>query len=234
MGCLTRIAGVLVVGVVFVVARCSGVDTDMGHFEGRPSAEQPTHYGSVTGKQLRNQLQRVDVVPEREEREGYDRDAQFGEWVEHDGCDTRDRVLARDLTKVTYEPGSCGVATGVLHDHYTGETIHFDSEADPNAVQIDHILAPKLLYDMHAMQGNRSRRVAFANDPANLIAVDGSTNMSKQDDGPGQWLPPNEAFRCDYVSEFLAMARKYDVPISADDAAAVTEQAPYCKKARTR
>jgi hypothetical protein len=59
---------------------------------------------------------------------GYSRD-QFGTaWTDevtvadgHNGCDTRNDILRRDLTKVVVKPGThgCTVTSGVLHDPYT-------------------------------------------------------------------------------------------------------------------
>ena len=59
---------------------------------------------------------------------GYDR-SHFGlAWADTDGngCDTRNDILARDLTQVVMEPGStnnCVVASGVLVDPYTAKTL---------------------------------------------------------------------------------------------------------------
>ena len=56
---------------------------------------------------------------------GYSR-AQFGPaWFDVDlnGCSTRNDILAPDLRQVTFKPNDdCVVATGVLHDRYTGTT----------------------------------------------------------------------------------------------------------------
>jgi len=35
------------------------------------------------------------------------------------------------------------------------------------------------------------KRLALANDPLNLMAVDASTNRSKGDGDTASWLPPN-------------------------------------------
>ena len=68
-------------------------------------------------------------VKGRAPKTGYDRD-QFGPaWadVDRNGCDTRNDVLARDLTGETFKPGThdCVVLTGTLADPYTGKTIAF-------------------------------------------------------------------------------------------------------------
>jgi hypothetical protein len=74
------------------------------------------------------------------------------------------------------------------------------------------------------------RRVDFANDEAaNLLAVDGPANASKNDDGPGEWLPINRRHRCTYVLRYLQVARKYTLPITAadrDTAQAITRTCP--------
>jgi len=59
----------------------------------------------------------------------YSRD-QFGQaWadVDHNGCDTRNDTLRRDLISITVKPGTqgCKVITGVLDDPYTASTIDF-------------------------------------------------------------------------------------------------------------
>ncbi len=57
---------------------------------------------------------------------GYSR-AQFGPaWPELAGCDARNSVLARDLTKSTLQ-GNCVVKSGILVSPYSGVTINFGS-----------------------------------------------------------------------------------------------------------
>lgn len=41
------------------------------------------------------------------------------------------------------------------------------------------------------------RRVAFANDPLNLLSVDAQINRAKGDGDAATWLPPTKRFRCD-------------------------------------
>ncbi|MFC5132585.1 GmrSD restriction endonuclease domain-containing protein [Paeniglutamicibacter kerguelensis] len=43
-----------------------------------------------------------------------------------------------------------------------------------------------------AQQMNDQKRLEFANDPINLLAVDGPTNVSKRDGDAATWLPPNK------------------------------------------
>ena len=59
----------------------------------------------------------------------YDRETQFGPaWKDtvHNGCDTRNDILARDLDGVTKARNNCQVLTGTLkHDVYSGSDIEF-------------------------------------------------------------------------------------------------------------
>jgi hypothetical protein len=77
---------------------------------------------------------------------GYRR-VEFGpSWpdVDHNGCDTRNDILRRDLRRIIFRASSpdCVVATGVLVDPYTGLTIDFVRGVGTSArVQIDHVVA---------------------------------------------------------------------------------------------
>lgn len=73
------------------------------------------------------------------------------------------------------------------------------------------------------------RRIDFANDVAdNLLAVDGSANASKSDQGPGEWLPINKSFRCTYVLRYLHVANKYDLAITRADQQSAKTIASSC------
>src|SRR5699024_729480 len=71
-------------------------------------------------------LEEINVAGLREA--DYDREGQFGPaWkdIDGNGCDTRNDILARDLTDITLDKDDCTVLTGTLVDPYTGETIDF-------------------------------------------------------------------------------------------------------------
>ena len=150
----------------------------------------------------------------RAAKTGYSRD-QFGPaWadVDHNGCDTRNDILRRDLADITYrvDDPTCTVATGVLHDPYTGKTIQFvRGTGTSEAVQIDHLVALSDAWQKGAQQWTAAKREAFANDPIELLAVDGPTNEAKGDGDAATWLPPNKAFRCTYVSDQIVVKHNY-------------------------
>jgi hypothetical protein len=142
---------------------------------------------------------------------GYDRD-QFGpQWadVDHNGCDTRNDVLARDLAGETFKAGTqdCVVLTGTLADPYTATTIQF-VRGDGSSVDIDHVVALGNSWQTGAFAWDEARRTAFANDPLNLLAVDYSANRQKGDGDAATWLP-NRGYRCAYVARQVAVKASY-------------------------
>ncbi|GAB3794779.1 hypothetical protein GCM10028798_02240 [Humibacter antri] len=151
-------------------------------------------------------------VKGRAPRTGYDRVGDFGAaWkdMDHNRCDTRDDVLARDLTDVT-KRGACTVETGVLSDPYTGKTIHFVRGVQTSVlVQIDHVVPLSNAWQTGAQQLSQQQRETLANDPLNLLAVDGPTNESKGDGDAATWLPPNRGFWCDYAARQVSVKAAY-------------------------
>lgn len=149
----------------------------------------------------------------RAPKTGYDR-ALFGQaWadVDRNGCDTRNDMLNRDLTSVTYVNSvPCKVKSGTLADPYTGTSISFlRGQTTSTAVQIDHVVALSDAWQKGAQQLTTEQRTAFANDPLNLQATDGPTNMKKGDGDAATWLPPNKGFRCEYVARQISVKATY-------------------------
>ena len=153
-------------------------------------------------------------VKGRAPKTGYDRE-QFGPaWadVDHNGCDTRNDILARDLTAVAYKDGTkeCVVASGTFQDPYTGSVIEFvRGNTTSTAVQIDHVVALSDAWQKGAQQLSAEERRQLANDPLNLMAADGPTNGAKSDSDAATWLPPNRGFRCAYVARQTAVKAEY-------------------------
>ncbi|PYG02232.1 Excalibur calcium-binding domain-containing protein [Georgenia satyanarayanai] len=153
-------------------------------------------------------------VKGRAPRTGYARDLFGSGWVDTDrnGCDTRNDILARDLTDLTYRPGThdCVVTSGTLADPFSGETIAFVRGNDTStAVQVDHVVALSDAWQKGAQQWDTDTRVRFANDPLNLLAVDGPLNAQKGDGDTATWLPPDRSFRCAYVARQVGVKHAY-------------------------
>jgi len=170
------------------------------------------------------------VVKGRAPKTGYDR-ALFGDgWGKIGSCDTRNYILKRDLTKITWRSGeTCTVATGVLRDPYTGKTINFVRGVSTSLkVQIDHVVAVSDAWQKGAQQWSPTKRVGFYNDPLNLLAVDGPTNSAKGDGDAATWLPPQKAYRCAYVARQIAVKTKWGVWVTAAEKAAMAQVLTAC------
>ncbi|GMA23890.1 hypothetical protein GCM10025864_16490 [Luteimicrobium album] len=213
-----------------MVAAATGVPYVVAHAR---AARYP-----VAATELTRATRELADVPVRDRApsDGYTRE-QFGrawEDVDHNGCDTRDDILARDLTSVTYTSGSgdCTVASGVLHDPYTGRTIDFRRGPDSAAVQIDHVVALADAWQTGAQDWPAATRLAFANDPANLLAVDGPANQDKSADDASTWLPPNPGFRCVYVVRQLRVKAAYGLWVTRAEHDAMARTLRTCATVR--
>ena len=174
-------------------------------------------------------------VKGRAPKTGYTR-AQFGQtWadVDRNGCDTRNDMLKRDLTNITYKVKTrdCVVLTGVLADRYSGETINFvRGNVTSMEVQIDHVVALSNAWQTGAFKLTLIQRTALANDPMNLFAVKGRLNLQKSDGDAATWLPPLKSFRCAYVAQQIAVKAKYSLWVTAPEKEAMARILTACPK----
>ena len=136
--------------------------------------------------------------------------------VDKNGCDVREDVLARDLKQVRFKySGSCKVASGLLHDPYTGLNINFVRGRKTSAlVQIDHVVALENAWQSGAWKWSHAKRLKFGNDMLNLLAVQGAANQEKGSASAAYWLPSNKSFRCDYVARQISVKYKYDLSVT--------------------
>ncbi|MGW7252541.1 HNH endonuclease family protein [Streptomyces sp. NPDC054834] len=164
---------------------------------------------------------------------GYERDKFGYAWMDsapggipfaHNGCDSRNDLLKRDGEKVRFRAGSdCVVTSMTLHDPYTGKAIEW-TKSRATKVQIDHVMPLSYDWQMGASRWAKGKREDIANDPLNLIPVDGPTNGAKSDSGPASWLPPNKQIRCAYSVRFAQVSLKYDLPVTVADKQMMLEQ----------
>ena len=161
--------------------------------------------------------------------------AQFGQtWadVNRNGCDTRNDILQRDLTEVVFRIGTknCVVESGTLIDPYSGTTIYFvKGEKSSMEVQIDHVVALSNAWQTGAFKLTLVKRTEFANDPENLMAVQGRLNSQKGDGDAATWLPPLKSYRCTYVSKQIAIKAKYGLWVTAPEKTAMKNILARCK-----
>ena len=185
---------------------------------------------SVTAEQTALAVLATLEVKGRAAKTGYDRD-QFGQrWldVDHNGCDTRNDTLARDLTDIE-RSGRCTVMSGTLADPFTGESIAFQRGQDTSAlVQIDHVVPLSDAWQKGAQQLTADQRATFANDPLNLLAVAGAANAQKSDGDAATWLPKNKAFRCEYVARQVSVKATYGLWVTPAEHDAIADILADC------
>lgn len=143
---------------------------------------------------------------------GYDRDL-FRHWIDadRDGCDTRREVLiAESITPVQVGTG-CSIVGGTWFSAYDGVTT-----TDASSFDIDHMIPLKEAWDSGAHAWTSDRRQAFANDLAldeSLIAVSASSNRSKSDRDPAEWMPTRTAYHCTYVTSWITVKKAWDLSV---------------------
>ena len=179
------------------------------------SSAEPQGTTPIGSDEASEALRILNTLPVkgRAPKTGYSR-AQFGDaWsdIDHNGCDTRNDILNRDLTAKQHKNSrGCVVISGILNDPYTGKVINFMRGKDTSEqVQIDHVVALSDAWQSGAQEISAQERLQLANDPENLLAVDGPANQQKSDSDAATWLPANASFRCSYVARQIRVKAKY-------------------------
>ncbi|QCO98624.1 HNH endonuclease [Arthrobacter sp. 24S4-2] len=232
---LTALAALLLAGSLTGCEAASHVGTKLAEAIG-DARSGATGAPSAAPAEAAAALAQLETIPVkgRAPKTGYSRDNFGPAWadVDHNGCDTRNDILARDLTNETFKASThdCVVMTGTLADKYTGKTIEFVRGADTSsAVQIDHIIPLSLAWQTGAQQISEEQRKLLANDPLNLMAADGPANMAKSDKDAATWLPANKAFRCEYVARQTAVKAKYKLWVTRPEHDAIAGTLDGCR-----
>ncbi|MER7024499.1 HNH endonuclease family protein [Streptomyces ramulosus] len=168
-------------------------------------------------------------VKKRGSQDGYARNRFGSAWADTDGngCGTRDDILERDLENTKHRGKTCAVTSGTLTDDpYTGGTIRY--QRGSSKVDIDHVVALSDAWQKGAARWEPRKRIALANDPLNLIAVEASANRSKSDGDAAAWLPENQGYRCTYVARQVAVKKKYGLWVTRDEKAAMSKVLDGC------
>lgn len=174
--------------------------------------------------ELLNQLE----VKGRAPKTDYAR-TQFGNgWQIKEGCDMRNTILARDMTDLKISE-DCKVQEGSLNDPYTGLNIKFIRGPDTSAkVQIDHVVALSNAWQTGAQLLAEEERIALANDPLNLLAVDGPENQIKGDGDAATWLPKYKPYRCAYIIRQIEVKARYNLWVTPAEKAAMVKVLDKC------
>lgn len=177
------------------------------------------------------------AVKGRAAKDAYQREA-FGQaWqdVDRNGCDTRNDILRRDLAAVEFAGGStCTVTAGSFDEPYTGRRIDFRRGAGSSrAVQVDHVVALGDAWQKGAQVLTARQRQAFANDPLNLIAVDGPANQQKGAGDAATWLPKSKSIRCHYIARQVTVKAAYGLWVTEAEKDAMKQILASCPGQQT-
>ena len=134
-------------------------------------------------------------------------------------CTTRDAIIAMSLANVAFS-SRCTPTSGVGPDPYTGSQLRVGE----TPIEIDHVYPLRAAWDMGAHSWDTSKRLAFANDPMNLVATSKKENQDKSDSLPSEWLPSGIGARCWYVRRLAYVAAAYGLPLTTADVAVMRRQ----------
>ena len=169
----------------------------------------------------------VTIAPE-EQSETYNRD-DWEQWSDADGdkVDTRHEVLiVESLVPVTMDGHR--VKSGLWVGPYTGFV-----SSNPHDFQIDHMVPLKEAHVSGGHGWTPAKKEDFANDlsnPQHLIAVKGGSNGSKSFRDPAEWMPPNRAYWCRYLGDWLEIKRRWNLTMDQDEAKAVKQGLKVCER----
>jgi hypothetical protein len=157
------------------------------------------------------------IVVRKETPAGYAR-TKFKHWIDADGdsCNTREEVLiAESSSKAQVSYPGCKVIAGDWVSAYDGVAV-----TDPAGFDIDHFVPLKEAWDSGANVWSSARRQAFANDMSDaraLIAVTASSNRSKGEKDPPQWMPSNSSYACTYLSNWVAVKSRWGLAMDQSE-----------------
>jgi hypothetical protein len=221
--------------------------TTVARHQLRPPVRRPTHTTTPTIRGPRPTLAPKpksatkvrSTVPARLEplaveaashEDTYDRDVDFGGWIDgdHDCQNTRAEVLiATSRAPVTFTRASnCTVSTGLWVDPWSGITT-----TTARAFDIDHTVPLANAWRSGAWAWSEARRVAYANDLADaghLIAIDASENREKGDDGPEAWRPPDVHSWCRYAITWDRIKARWHLSATTAEWTALVQMAATC------
>ncbi len=156
----------------------------------------------------------------------YNRNKHFGGWLRDEGSagclNTRGKVLVRDSAdSVSYISNGCTVEAGLWNDPYSAQALKLAKD-----IQIDHVVALKNAYMTGAFEWDFKKRCLYANYMGNnfhLLSVSGKENLKKSDLTPNGYVPPNKAYSCQYIKQWLNVKLIWTLRITPQEAVAINK-----------
>ncbi|MFC6152307.1 DUF1524 domain-containing protein [Nocardioides yefusunii] len=165
----------------------------------------------------------LTVAPEYDGEITYDR-KNYKHWnaglLPKDGCDTRREVLLAEATILPAVGTKCALTGGQWISAYDGAVI-----TDAGKVDLDHMVPLSEAHDSGAWAWDAARREAYANDqgdPRSLVGVSATSNRSKSDRDPAEWMPPLATATCRYLSDWVATKYRWSLALDQAEKASIT------------
>jgi hypothetical protein len=202
-------------------------DPGSGHSSRSPGASASS--GVSADGSLVELLAILHIAPES--RNGYERTL-FEHWIDQDmdGCDTRREVLISEAVIPPTVGANCSLTVGEWLSLYDGVSV-----TDVESLDIDHVVPLAEAWDSGASGWTAERRRRFANDlevPWALVAVTASSNRSKSDRDPAEWMPPVDQFACTYVAWWVEVKVRWSLNVDPTELDALRNQASSCSDTR--
>lgn len=179
----------------------------------------------VSNSNFEKLVESLAVEPESKIK--YDRDL-FGNWIDEDGngCNTRKEVLISE-SKIQVELGDkCSIVSGSWYSEFDGITT-----TDETELNIDHFVPLSEAWKSGAFQWDNQTRRNFANDlvfEGSLIAVTSSSNLSKGNRDPANWMPENSRYHCQYILDWILVKYRWNLNLDSEELAAINSIASNC------
>lgn len=165
-----------------------------------------------------------------ESRVGYKRTL-FKHWTSAgNGCDSRKAVIISEaIVKPKVESG-CKIIGGEWLSVYDNIKV-----TDAGKLDVDHMVPLAEAWDSGASAWTPEKREMYANDqtdPRHLIAVTGSSNRSKSDQDPAEWMPIFKNYHCDYLINWVSIKVRWNLSVDKKEKDFILSNLKSCKNTK--
>jgi hypothetical protein len=180
--------------------------------------------GPVSYKDAKTALNSLKVADEV--RTGYKRTL-FKHWTgAGSGCDSRKAVIISEaIIKPSVLPG-CVIKGGEWLSIYDNVKVTEASKLD-----VDHMVPLAEAWDSGASAWDAAKKEMYANDqtdPRHLIAVTGSSNRSKSDQDPAEWMPTNKVYACEYLVNWVSIKVRWNLSVDKNEKTFISNNLKGC------